>query len=122
MSQNLHLCVCSLIERRAFLCCLCCPSLPASHVPRHSGIAAFSGAYEDSTQVTRVSRPQATGQFQLSGLTPGCDLTDLAHFDDTSADGALDINEFYSGFNKLYSRWTQRGICGLGHQVDGSIC
>ncbi|XP_037069309.1 follistatin-related protein 5-like [Pollicipes pollicipes] len=46
---------------------------------------------------------KVTEQHHLNDLISGCDLTDLSHFDDTSGDGKLDINEFYIAFNKLYS-------------------
>jgi hypothetical protein len=40
----------------------------------------------------------------LNKLAPGCTLVDLLRFDDEDRNSQLSINEFYTAFNKLYSK------------------
>ena len=40
----------------------------------------------------------------LGRLAPGCTLVDLLRFDDEDRNSQLSINEFYTAFNKLYSK------------------
>ncbi|KAF0302351.1 Follistatin-related protein 5 [Amphibalanus amphitrite] len=80
--------------------------LPSGHaIGREYTISRMFSQYDlnNDGQLRLDELNEATKRYQLAGLTPGCDLTDLAHFDDTSGDGGLDINEFYTAFNKLYS-------------------
>lgn len=49
---------------------------------------------------------QAAERDHLGQLSASCILADMLLFDDPDADGTLDINEFYTAFSKLYSKWT----------------
>lgn len=49
------------------------------------------------------------GQIDKDGmmgkLASGCNMVDLLRFDDSDHNGQLNINEFYTAFNKLYSKF-----------------
>jgi hypothetical protein len=49
--------------------------------------------------------PQVGNEKNLGKLAPGCNLVDLLRYDDSGRDGQLNINEFYTAFNKLYSKY-----------------
>lgn len=49
---------------------------------------------------------QAAERDHLGQLSASCILADMLLFDDPDGDGTLDINEFYTAFSKLYSKWT----------------
>jgi len=41
----------------------------------------------------------------MQELCAGCKLSHMISYDDTDADGKLNVNEFYMAFSKLYSEY-----------------
>lgn len=50
----------------------------------------------------------------MEQLAKGCNLQDMVSFEDADKDGRLVINEFYTAFSKLYSKF----LFVFPHPVD----
>lgn len=57
------------------------------------------------SDIIYILSKQISDQEHLNELSEGCSLGDMLKYDDSDKDNLLSVNEFYSAFSKLYSKF-----------------